>query len=28
MTKIQGNSDRITLGIFFRIQNKKIFSWA
>jgi len=28
--KIQGNSDRITLGIFFGIENetKKIFSWA
>ena len=30
ITKIQGNTDRITLGIFFGIQNKskKIFSWA
>ena len=30
VSKIQGNSDRITLGIFFGIQNKdkKIFSWA
>jgi len=28
--KIQGNSDRITLGMFFGIENKskKIFSWA
>ena len=28
--KIQGNSDRVTLGIFFGIENKtkKIFSWA
>ena len=30
ITKIQGNTDRITLGMFFGIQNKskKIFSWA
>ena len=30
VSKIQGNSDRITLGMFFGIQNKdkKIFSWA
>ena len=30
VTKIQGKSDRITLGMFFGIQNesKKIFSWA
>jgi|TARA_B110000881_G_scaffold45500_1_gene37820 hypothetical protein len=30
VTKIQGSSDRITLGMFFGIQNKdkKIFSWA
>jgi len=30
VTKIQGNSDRITLGMFFGIQNKtkKIFSWV
>ena len=30
ITKIQGNVDRITLGMFFGIQNKskKIFSWA
>ena len=28
VTKIQGSSDRITLGIFFGIQNKKIFSWV
>ena len=28
--KIQGNSDRVTLGIFFGIEDKskKIFSWA
>jgi hypothetical protein len=30
ITKIQGNTDRVTLGMFFGIQNKskKIFSWA
>ena len=30
VSKIQGNSDRVTLGMFFGIQNKgkKIFSWA
>ena len=30
ITKIQGNTDRITLGMFFGIQNKskKICSWA
>ena len=30
ITKIQGNTDRITLGMFFGIRNKskKIFSWA
>ena len=30
ITKIQGNTDRITLGMFFGIQNKSknIFSWA
>ena len=30
VSEIQGNSDRITLGIFFGIQNnnKKIISWA
>jgi hypothetical protein len=30
VTKIQGNSDGVTLGMFFGIQNKskKIFSWA
>ena len=30
ITKVQGNVDRITLGMFFGIQNKskKIFSWA
>jgi len=29
-SKIQGSSDRVTLGMFFGIQNKskKIFSWA
>ena len=30
VTKIQGKTDRVTLGMFFGIQNKskKIFSWA
>ena len=30
ITKIQGNTDRITVGMFFGIQNKskKICSWA
>ena len=30
VSKIQGNTDRVTLGMFFGIQNKdkKIFSWA
>jgi hypothetical protein len=30
VTKIQGDSDRVTLGMFFGIQskNRKIFSWA
>ena len=30
VSKIQGNSDRVTLGMFFGVQskNRKIFSWA
>ena len=30
VSEIQGNLDRVTLGMFFGIQNKdkKIFSWA